>query len=76
MTFWAWFGNVYCPLLILCIKCASGSFDSLDEESGGYLDRAGNNKMDTQSDSSSFSTDPLSDDTSFKASQVSSPTIS
>ena len=70
MTFWALFGNFYCP--ILCIKYSSGSFDSLDEESGGYLDRAGNNKMDTQSDSSSFSTDPLSDDTSFKASQVSS----
>ena len=57
---------------MVCIKYSSGSFDSLDEESGGYLDRAGNNKMDAQSDSSSFSTDPLSDDTSFKASQVSS----
>ena len=47
----------------------SGSFDSLDEEGvGGYL--GGNNKMDTQSDSSSFSTDPLSDDASYKTPQV------
>ena len=57
------------------IFCNSGSFDSLDEESGAFLDRAGNNKMDTQSDSSSFSTDPLSDDASFKTSQVSCVTM-
>ena len=54
----------------VCLYFA-GSFDSLDEEGGGYL--GGSNKMDTQSDSSSFSTDPLSDDASYKTPQVRFP---
>ena len=48
----------------------------MEDEGGAYLDRPGNsNKMDAQSDSSSFSTDPLSDDASYKTPQVRSSYI-
>lgn len=57
--------------MLLNFYLTGGSFDSMEDEGGAYLDRPGNsNKMDAQSDSSSFSTDPLSDDASYKTPQV------